>query len=83
MNEQWATCWVGSRGKIASEFHQPEDNDIADSGYPRHAGPCQLYACCDARCESCPYALAINVKTEDVLFEQIFCLYGMRQNRSS
>jgi hypothetical protein len=81
MNKQGVTCWLGSEDKAGPEIHHPDD--IADNCYPKHASPVQFYVCRDARRDSCPYALGINVETEQLSFSQTLCLYGLRQKKSS
>ena len=83
MDKQGVTCRLGSEGKAGPEIHYPDDIDIADNGYPKHASPVQFYVCRDARRDSCPYALVINAETEQLSFSQTLCLYGLRKKKSS
>ena len=83
MKKQGVTCSLGSEGKAGPEIFHPNDIDIADNGYPKHASPVQFYVCRDSRRDSCPYALGINAETEQLSFSETLCLYGLRQKKSS
>ncbi len=72
--EERTTCSVGSG--LTDQIHQP--SDIDSDGHPRHSRPAELRVCLDSRAEQCPYAIAIDVRTDRITFQNALCFYADR-----